>query len=350
MSLAAVLDLAAASTAEALERVVAALRGGGMVVLPTETVYGLAARVPDRGRLDALKGARRSPYALAVPDRDAAEREAPLPAGPAERAAARWWPGPVTLVVPSPAGGTVGLRVPGHPFTRQLLSRLGEPLLLTSANASGEPAPRTVGELSAAVRGRVGLIVDAGACALGEASTVLACGPAALAIRREGVVRRSEVIQRAQAQILVVCSGNTCRSPMAASLLEHSFQGLAAEDPGFIAPRVRSAGLHARQGLPASDGALDALAALDLDLAPHRSEAVVPEILHDTDLVLAMTADQLDEFRERHPRFHDRSRLFDVDGGDVRDPFGGSPAVYRDCASMLAAMAGARARSLLPPA
>ena len=119
-------DLATDDEEQALEACLAALRADRLVVLPTETVYGLAARQSARSTLDAVKAGRSAPYSLAVSGVRDVDALAELPRGPAHRAAARWWPGPITLVLRGVAAKSVGVRVPGHPFTRQLLARLGE--------------------------------------------------------------------------------------------------------------------------------------------------------------------------------------------------------------------------------
>ncbi|QXC63174.1 threonylcarbamoyl-AMP synthase [Aquihabitans sp. G128] len=160
----------------ALERAAAVLLAGGAVVLPTDTVYGLAALPHVAGAtaaLFALKDrAESQPMAVLVAD---AEQALALVADPPE-AARRWmaelWPGSLTIVLRrSPAarglalGGddetTIGLRCPGHPFVRALARRVG-PIATTSANRSGEPTPTSASEAAAALAGPVALVVDGG--------------------------------------------------------------------------------------------------------------------------------------------------------------------------------------------
>jgi L-threonylcarbamoyladenylate synthase len=170
----------------ALDLAVEAIRAGLLVAVPTETVYGLACGLTDSAvdRLMEAKG--RDPgkgITLLVDDlADAAGLiiESPV----ARRLAERFWPGPLTMVVPllpgvelpyAVTGGThaVGLRVPDQAFTRRLARALG-PLPLTSANRSGEPDSRAAAEVQATVGAAVELIIDGGRSPGGVPSTVVA--------------------------------------------------------------------------------------------------------------------------------------------------------------------------------
>ena len=329
-----------------------ALDRGQLVVVPTETVYGVAAR-EDRpeavARLQALKNERRKPYSLAVGTPDVlADRLLPLTA-PARRAAGRWWPGPVTLVLPTREGGTLGVRVVGHDWTRSLLEACPAPVWLPSANRPGEPAPTDLEGLDPAVHEQVEVVVDGGACALGNASSVLQPGPAAVSVLREGVVSREDARKHLLGTVLVVCSGNTCRSPMAAALLRRALARRAEADPGLLLPEVFSAGTFAGDGAPASGGSLRAMETLGLDIEDHSSRALIPERLERCDVLLGMTLGHLDAAREL---VGDRPVVLDLfypAGREVDDPFGAPDALYLAVARELEAMAEARAASLCPP-
>lgn len=162
------------------------LRAGGLVIFPTETVYGIAARADlaqALTRLRRLKGARgEKPFTWHVADLEAARR-LPVEWSPAAWALAqRFWPGPLTLIVPhregpAPswcgAGGTVGIRVPRHAAAQALLAAAGGPIVAPSANRSGQPAPTTAAAVEPAVAAAVDYVLDAGPTALGESSTVV---------------------------------------------------------------------------------------------------------------------------------------------------------------------------------
>jgi len=332
-----------------------ALDAGQLVIVPTETVYGVAAR-EDRPeaveRLNTLKGGRRVPYSLAVADvQQLAHRLRPL-AGPAARIARRWWPGPVTQVLPALEGPDLGVRVVGHPWTREMLASCPSPVLLPSANRSGEPAPINSSEISDDLFRDVQLLVNGGRCALGESSTVIRPLRTGLEILREGVVSRDDLSRHALGFILVVCSGNTCRSPMGALLLQQALQERARSKQAYLVPGVHSAGTYASRGSPASDGALSTMQARGLDLETHRSAGVAQRQLAKCDLILCMTEPQqntvLELLREEHPEHKPDVELFCPDGNEVVDPFGGSPEVYASCADQLEAMAARRAQQMFP--
>jgi L-threonylcarbamoyladenylate synthase len=332
-----------------------ALDAGQLVIVPTETVYGVAAR-EDRPaaveRLEALKGKRTSPYSLAVAEvAQVADRVHTL-RGPARRIAERWWPGPVTQVLPAFQGPDLGLRVVGHPWTREMLASCPSPVLLPSANRAGEPAPLELVDVESDLAAEVALAVNGGRCALGESSTVVRPAIAGLRILREGVVSREDLERHALGHVLVVCSGNTCRSPMGALLLERALAGRGLDVPGFLAPAVRSAGTWAGHGVPASRGAEETMEARRLSLDAHHSTPLSPKELAGCDLVLCMTdshrAAVLELLVGIDPDKAPLVELFAPDGTEVVDPFGGTVAVYARCADQLEAMAIRRAELLCP--
>ena len=185
----------------ALRRAAAALRAGGVVLLPTDTVYGLAALTPDAEEdLFVLKGrpADRS-IAVLVADRQAAESLAADIPAPFAALMDRHWPGPLTVVLPRPQspapqiGGdreTVGVRCPDHPWLRSLLTEVGS-LATTSANRHAQPTPPQAADVLTALvpdlatEARIHVAIDGGPCT-GQASTVVTWQEGALKILRPG--------------------------------------------------------------------------------------------------------------------------------------------------------------------
>ncbi len=180
-----------------LDRALALIQQGQLVAFPTDTVYGLAALLTSPPAIDelfAVKGREAtkaiavlvgSPQALAA----VAGELAPLPA----RLAQRFWPGPLTLVVPQRPGlpanlsplPTVGVRMPDHPVALALLNAAG-PLAVTSANRSGQPSPVTAQEVLEQLGGRIPLIIDGGRTPGGQPSTVVDCTGDQPVILRQG--------------------------------------------------------------------------------------------------------------------------------------------------------------------
>lgn len=168
----------------AIERAAKALLGGGLVVLPTETVYGLAALASDPGATRALfdrKGRGADvPVAVLCADAEQALALAQSPSPRARDLAASHWPGPLTMVLSRRTGldwalgeptDTIGLRCPDHDLVRALASRVG-PLATTSANRHGQPTPASAAEAADQLLGPVDLVIDGGALA-GTPSTVV---------------------------------------------------------------------------------------------------------------------------------------------------------------------------------
>lgn len=187
------MDPVAVDDPTALDRVVAALRAGEAVVVPTETVYGVATLPDRRGLLLELKGRPESvPIAVLVADAVQAEVATGTPLPPLALAlAARFWPGPLTLVLPTGAGPTLGVRCPDHHFVRAVAAAVG-PIATTSANRHGEPTPTTATAAAASLGGAVAVVVDGGALT-GVASTVVDVTGARPVVLRQGPIRSAEI-------------------------------------------------------------------------------------------------------------------------------------------------------------
>lgn len=182
--------------AACIEETVHALARGELVVIPTETVYGLAAdpRVPGAlDRIFAAKGraAEKAVTLLADSVETVRSRGALLPPA-AQALAARYWPGPLTLVLDE-GSGAMGYRIPDHAVALGVLRRAGSPLAVTSANRSGEPAAVTADEAIRALGGAVSVVLDAGPARGGVASSVLRVSAAGVEILREGAIDRREL-------------------------------------------------------------------------------------------------------------------------------------------------------------
>lgn len=183
---------------DAVERVIEALRAGKPVIVPTDTVYGLAVRADDAEALDevfALKD-RPAERAVAVLVADLAQATTIARLGaPERRLAERFWPGPLTIIAPAKPDvvvitapdNTVGLRVPDRALIRHVAAGVG-PLATTSANRSGQVTPSEATQAAAALTGPVGLVLDGGTCSGAPSSVVRTSGPT-LEVLRSGSLR-----------------------------------------------------------------------------------------------------------------------------------------------------------------
>ncbi len=194
----------------------ACLAAGGLVAFPTETVYGLGADAGNGeaiARLYAAKGRPRfNPLIAHVADVAAARRIARFDAE-ADRLAAAFWPGPLTLVLPkrpdcavadlAPAGlDSVAVRVPAHPVAHALLAAFGGPVVAPSANRSGHVSPTSAAHVLADLRGRIDMVIDGGPCAVGVESTIVACLGEPTLLRPGGLPR--EQIERVLGRPLAI--------------------------------------------------------------------------------------------------------------------------------------------------
>ena len=186
-----------------LERAVEELQGGSVVVVPTDTVYGLAALPEDPAAVQWVFELKRRPDHKSLPVLAADPRalETVVEIGPSARALAeRFWPGPLTLVLPRATGfdhdlgagsaSTVAVRVPAHEVALSLLELTG-PLAVTSANLSGEPPATTTQEARAAFGDAIPLYLEGGTCS-GGASTVVSFDEG-LSILRPGPISEDEI-------------------------------------------------------------------------------------------------------------------------------------------------------------
>jgi L-threonylcarbamoyladenylate synthase len=190
-----------AATSDGIAEAADLLRAGALVAIPTETVYGLAADARNDRAVAAIYAAKNrpafNPLIVHLPDLAAVARLAVL-TPEAERLAAAFWPGPLTLVLPlRPDAGlsplvtagldTVAIRLPAHPVARALLAQAGIPVAAPSANPSGRVSPTRAEHVLAGLSGRIAAVLDGGPCAVGVESTILALdGPPAL-LRPGGV-------------------------------------------------------------------------------------------------------------------------------------------------------------------
>ena len=350
----------AADARDVIHRAVQAIVEGQLVVFPTETVYGLAASALNEeavARLLATKGrAEGHPLTLAVKSAEEAWDYVPDSSPLGRRLARRCWPGPVTLVMEDshpdsllrqlPASvqtaiaptKTIGLRVPGHDLILEVLHLLAGPLALSSANLSGNAATTTAQDAMSELGDAVSLVLDDGESRFGEASSVVKVDDQGMTMLREGVVTQAALDRLASFMIVLVCTGNTCRSPLAevflkkrlAERLDCSIDQL--EERGIV---VSSAGIAAMPGAPVSAESAAVARDRGLDLHDHAAQPMTERLLRDADMLFTMTAGHRQALVSHWPSVAERTHLVCPDGRDVSDPIGGSREVYEHCANQI---------------
>ena len=191
--------------ASAVEKAINILRDGGVIAMPTDTLYALTASASDEqavGRVYEVKVREQGkPLPLFVAGLPMAESIAVIGEG-ARRLAERFWPGQLTIVVARredyqslalAGSGTVALRQPDNGTAQAIVEALGSPVTGTSANLSGGPDPVTAEDVRAQIGDRVDLILDAGACPVGVSSTIVDCTAEEVRILREGAITKEAI-------------------------------------------------------------------------------------------------------------------------------------------------------------
>jgi protein-tyrosine phosphatase len=329
---------AVADAAAAVRRAIQILRAGGVVCFPTEGRPVLAASGLNADAVERLRTGD-APLDVAVRGAGVARDWLPLLGRLPRRLARRFWPGPLALLAERGAdegvasrlpgrgrealgpNGSLRLRCPAHRAILDVLDRLDIPLLVTAA-AAPDSADMAIHDAPGPYPTPTVLAVD------GETWRVAAAG----AITDEMLRQQSACL------VVFVCTGNTCRSPLAEALckkrLADALGCTVAELPerGFF---VYSAGLAAMMEGPAAAEALDVARSYGAELSGHCSRPLTADVAARADYLVAMTRNHLQALTERFPRLSSRPRLLDPAGGDVADPIGCPPPVYAACGEQI---------------
>jgi tRNA threonylcarbamoyl adenosine modification protein (Sua5/YciO/YrdC/YwlC family) len=356
-----VLDVSAASDPrDAVHRAVQALVEGKVVALPTETVYiaaasGLSERAVERllairsGRLDG-------PATLAVRSTEEVLDYVPQLPRIGQRLARRCWPGPVTLqladahpesavhrlpksvraaVVPE---GEIRVRVPAHDTVLRVLRLLAGPVVMIGARRTDDADAITAEDVVQRIGGQVDVVLDDGRCKFAQKSSIVKVHDRGFDVVRPGVFNEANLKRLASFMIVLVCTGNTCRSPMAEVLLKKRIADRLRckvselDDRGIV---VMSAGISASPGGRAAAEAAETMQARGLDLTQHESQPLTDRIVRFADVVITMTRGHRQAILEAWPDAEPRVHLIAQGRGDVPDPIGGPLELYRRCADQL---------------
>ena len=329
---------------------------GDMVAFPTETVYGLACRVKSAylAKLDAVKGRTSDKfYTLHIPYPGLVHQYVPSISLKAEKLIKNCWPGPLTIVFEIEPddmnnlksrmdkdvfenlykNNSIGIRCPANHIATALLENTKYPVVAPSANITGQPPPTDAKQVLDSLGDKIPLVIDGGRSRYKKNSTVVSIGRKNLEILREGVFSNRHIQKSAQIQFLFVCTGNSCRSPMAAILFKKYLAeklGTDIDQLDKIGYKISSAGTMGISGLPASSEAVAVCADRGLDISGHKSTGLNKRLIEDSDIIYVMSRQHLRDVCGLAAETANKCMLL-ADKVEIPDPIGQDRKTYLDC-------------------
>ncbi len=338
---------------EVIRQAAKLLESGGLVAFPTETVYGIGCRAQadSLARLDEVK--QRSGekyYTLHIGRKEDVRKYVPIIPPRVEKLMQKCWPGPISIVfeltqqqIEKVQGifqpetfaymyrdNSIGIRCPDNLVAALLLQNTVWPIVAPSANLTARQPAIKAQEVLDQFDGKIDMLLDGNPCKYKKASTVVKMGKEGLRILRQGVVSKDELQRLSTINILFVCTGNICRSPIAKGL----FQKYLAEkldskvdhleEMGY---KISSAGTAAAPGLRASSESIEFCAAKGVDITAHRSKFLTRDLIQDCDYIFVMCRMHKQYVVSLMPEAARQTLLLD-EGREIPDPIGGGKDVY----------------------
>lgn len=353
-----ILKITSSNRTALIKKAADALDEGDIVAFPTETVYGLGCRVEPSAikRLDELKERPiEKHYTLHIGDQDQLNHYIPEMDVRCRKLVQNGLPGPMTIVFQLSesalnrlsselstqtfnllySDGTLGIRYPDNPVASAILSRTRFPVVAPSANPAGQIPAASAREVLEYFDGRIQCVVETPEyeCDFKKSSTVVKIGCSDMTILRQGVISESQIRRWSTYRILFVCTGNTCRSPIAEGICRKYFSdklGLGVDHLAGLGYKVSSAGIAAYPGMPASRQAVEVCRKQRIDLSSHRSSPLTSEDVEQSDVIFTMTHSHSENIVQMYPASSHKCFVL-AETADIPDPIGMGYDVYHCC-------------------
>ncbi len=328
--------------AHVLAEIVKRLEAGEVLLLPTDTVYGLHACAGNQKAIERVREIKQladpQPFTAIAPTIVDIGKWVQLPEGRDKRIVLDSWPGAVTWILPAReaapdylqnSDGELGIRIPNFPLLRAATIVMNDLIISTSANIHGKPAPKSREEIDPAILDAVDGAVFCLDPLAGRPSEVKRWTPSGPELIRARNLEQSSPSERLN--LLFVCTGNICRSPMAAAIFQKKLK--AASPDKF---EIRSAGTRTQDGLRATLPAVEAMREHDYNLGGHESTLLSNTKLDWADIVFVLNRDHLSEVHSAFPEFSEKVYMMTTypepgssfDQG-IEDPYGLDLETYR---------------------
>lgn len=343
----------------ALSKASKSVDSGALAAFPTETVYGIACRANDESiaKLNILKGRGKDKfYTLVIPDAEKCSDFVVNLDLRARKLMNNFWPGPLTIVFEMSdediavvserldeeivrnlyKNNSIGIRCPDNAISRALLSKCVWPVVAPSANKTDSRPAVNAGQVIEEFSGQLEIIIDGGECKLQKPSTVVKIGSNGIEILRAGAIEKVEIIRSSTANIVFVCSGNSCRSPMAEGIMKKKLsEKLKCNVDELLEKgyKVTSAGTMGINGAPATVEAVNACMDMGCDISGHVSTGLTSDIVAESDYIFVMSNSHYRQVLGLCPEAV--TKCFLLWESEIDDPIGRDQPVYDCCAELI---------------
>lgn len=304
---------------KSLSKAASVIKNGGLVAFPTETVYGIAVNFLDPSALDKLykvkNRPRSKPFTIHVSNLEMLGKMGCSLTKEAARLAEKFWPGPLTIILKSKNGESLGFRMPANKVALELIDSAGVPVVAPSANISGGVPPKEAKEVLEQLDGKIDILIDTGKTDLGMESTVLDLTGSEPKILREGAIKKKEIFETIKMNkvksVLFVCTGNSCRSVIAEGIFKKMLKGLGKDGID-----VKSCGISAMNGASPTVETIEVMKKEGIDVSAQKSRRITEDLIKGSDLILVMEESHKEEVIKRVPEAKSKTYLLKEFGLD----------------------------------